>query len=97
PQVTWGRQRSSEVEQPIRNRQVVGSNPTVGSKRSPVRDASPGGARHCLLPVEMGRGPALLGGADTRASGDSRHGSLPLPYGVCDAIGFQQQARVDDV
>src|SRR5690606_24944086 len=27
------RQRSSAVEQPIRNRQVVGSNPTVGSRR----------------------------------------------------------------
>src|SRR5690606_16351634 len=37
------RQRSSAVEQPIRNRQVVGSNPTVGSTR-PRPGLGPGGA-----------------------------------------------------
>src|SRR5690606_32441821 len=42
------RQCSSAVEQPIRNRQVVGSNPTIGSKRTPALDESPGGACYRL-------------------------------------------------
>src|SRR5690606_25424218 len=42
------RQCSSAVEQPIRNRQVVGSNPTIGSKRTPAQDESPGGACYRL-------------------------------------------------